>query len=525
MSSSVTGCSFLEFPPHEVFSVEKFVGDERLMIETAEQFSRQEVLPRSEEIERQAEGLMPSLIAKAGGLGLCGLDSPEEFGGLGQSKNVAARVLEMMSLDASFSVSFGITSGISQVGISLFGNDTQKSRYLPALTSGEWVGAYALSEESSGSDALSARCRAERVSGGFVLNGTKMWISNAKWAHLFLVMAKVEGNLFSAFLVEREFDGVSVAREEHKMGLKGSSTARLILENVFVPDANLLYEVGKGHHVAFNALNLGRFKLSSMSLGPARRAIELASVYAQERVQFRQPISNFELIQHKFATMAAMFFVAESMTYRTGALIDQAFAMGDGSIESNRVAAEEFSVECSCCKVFSTEAESLIVDEALQVFGGYGFTEEFPIAHIYRDARVSRIYEGTNEINRIFIFDRFKKKSLEGKVSMIVNEDSFIGGLTREAFKLHPDGQLESAVISELIMLAYADQSARIRSAKVGLSEVYEFISPSLNLRAAQAFQMLSRESVKMPSVPPLHWADIAKMVYRAKAPLFGIEN
>ena len=239
---------------------------------------------------------MPSLIRKAGDLGFCGIDSPEAYGGLGLSKNLAARILEFLSLNGSFSVTYGITSGISQVGLSLFGNESQKQQYLPKLTSGQWIGAYALSEPNSGSDALSVSTRAERKGDKWILNGTKMWISNAKWADLFLVMAKIDGEKFSAFLVEKDFPGVSVAREEHKMGLKGSSTARLVLENAEVPLENLLYEPGLGHHVAFNALNLGRFKLSSMSIGPAREAIGASAAYALDRKQFGRSIASFGLI-------------------------------------------------------------------------------------------------------------------------------------------------------------------------------------------------------------------------------------
>jgi alkylation response protein AidB-like acyl-CoA dehydrogenase len=518
------GCSFLAAPSETVFSVEDFSADHNLMVETAEGFCRGEVLPRSEEIERQQEDLMPKLIAAAGALGLCGLDSPEQFGGLGQSKNLAARVLEFMSLDASFSVTFGITSGISQVGLTLFGNDAQRAQYLPKLTSGEWIGAYALSEPDSGSDALSASCRAERVPGGYALTGTKMWISNAKWADLFLVMAKIDGTAFSAFLVERGFLGVSIGREEHKMGLKGSSTARLVLENAFVPEANLLYEAGKGHHVAFNALNLGRFKLSSMSLGPARRAIEVASTYAQERKQFKRTISEFGLIQNKFAEMAARFYVAESMTYRTGALIDGAFAQGDGSWESNRVAAEEFSVECSCCKVFATEAESAIVDEALQVFGGYGFTEEFPIARIYRDARVSRIYEGTNEINRMFIADRLSKKIKEGKIEATVRQDSFIAELLLKALKHPPEGQVQAGALSDLIILHFADQSAKLRAKRQGdaATLLSRFAEPLLNLKAAEAYGKIGDEPICLPASTRTDPSEIADLVYANNSPLLA---
>jgi alkylation response protein AidB-like acyl-CoA dehydrogenase len=520
-SQGQSGASFLATPPESVFSVEQFGPDEQLMIETAEQFSRGEVLPVADRLEKQEEGLTPALVRKAGELGLCGVDSPEEYGGLGLGKNVAARILEFLSLNGSFSVTFGVTSGISQVGLSLFGTEDQKAKYLPHLASGEWIGAYALSEPNSGSDALSATTRAELKNGRYVLNGTKMWISNAKWAELFLVMAKVDGERFSAFLVERDFPGVSVSREEHKMGLKGSSTARLVLEDAEVPVENLLHQEGLGHQVAFNALNLGRFKLSSMSLGPARDAIGLASKYVQERKQFGANISTFGLIQKKFATMAALFYVAESMTYRTGALIDSAFDLYGGSVDGNRKAAEEYAIECSACKVFTTEAEDWIVDEALQCYGGYGFTEEFPIARHYRDARVSRIYEGTNEINRLFIADRVFKRMKEGKVASRVERESFVSELASEALASTPKGQIEIGAASDLILLTYAEQSVRLRARQVGgVGELlYGCAVSVLNIKAAEAYQTLTGASVALPAVAKTSWGDLSDAVYTGRLP------
>lgn len=527
-SARATGGAFFSASPENVFTVEDFGTDERMMIDAAEQFSRKEVLPVLERLDAQEDGLMPALIRKAGELGFCGVDAPEAHGGLGLSKNLAARILEYLSLNGSFSVTVGITSGISQVGLSLFGREDQRARYLPRLTSGEWIGAYCLSEPNSGSDALSATTRAELKNGKWCLNGTKMWISNAKWADLFLVMAKVDGDKFSAFLVERDTPGVSVSREEHKMGLKGSSTARVVLENAEIPEENLLYEVGKGHHVAFNALNLGRFKLSSMSIGPARDAISLAAAYALERRQFGQPIAHFGLIQQKFGLMAAQFYVAESMIYRTGALIDAAFALSDGSVDANRVAAEEFAIECSACKVLSTELQATIVDEALQVYGGYGFTEEFPIARHYRDARVSRIYEGTNEINRIFLADRMLRRAKEGKMSLTAAGDSFISEMAGRAFtRASQSGgaaetsrggrdQIRLGALSDLAMLAFAEQSARLRARRhPGMNDLlYDVALPWLNHLAADAFQTATGEAVTLPAVAPPDWGVIAGSVY-----------
>ncbi|MBC8063694.1 MAG: acyl-CoA dehydrogenase family protein [Chlorobia bacterium] len=516
------GGDFFSSTPDSIFTVEQFEGDDAFMIDAAEQFSRGEVLPVSERLDHQEDGLMPTLIRKAGELGFCGIDSPEAYGGLGLSKNLSARILEYMSLNGSFSVTYGITSGISQVGLSLFGNEDQKAMYLPRLTSGEWMGAYALSEPNSGSDALSATTKAQLQGDKWILNGTKMWISNAKWADLFLVMAKIDGEKFSAFLVEKDFPGVSVSREEHKMGLKGSSTARLELDNAEVPIENLLYEPGLGHHVAFNALNLGRFKLSSMSIGPARMAIEVSSGYALDRKQFGKPIASFGLIEQKFAMMAALFFAAESMIYRTGALIDAAFAEFGGTIAGNRQAAEEYAVECSACKVFSTEVEGWIVDEALQVYGGYGFTEEFPIARIYRDARVSRIYEGTNEINRLFLADRLLRRGKSGPVSLEVNGDSFVAELAAKAIKTAPTDQIRIGALSDLLMFQYAEQSARLRAKQVGGDKdlLYRAFLPWVNAKAAEAFQTLTGEGVLLPAAPVPSFSEIAQLVYQKKSPL-----
>lgn len=517
------GGSFLSTTPSSTFIPEDFKGDDLLMIEAAEQFSRGEVLPVADRLEKQEDGLMLSLFRKAGQLGLCGVDAPEVYGGLGLSKNLAARILEYLSLDASFSVTYGVSSGIGLFGLIGFGTDAQKQKYLPPVASGEWMAAYALSEPNSGSDALSMTTRAEMRGDKYILNGTKMWISNAKWADSFLVMAKVDGEQVTAFLVEKTFPGVSIAREEHKMGLKGSSTARLVLENAEVPAENVLYEVGKGHHVAFNALNIGRFKLAAMSIGPARQAIRLSAQYSKDRKQFGQSISEFGLIRKKFADMAALYFAVESMIYRTGANIDTAFTRSDGSSEQNRLAAEEFAVECSACKIFATEVEAMIVDEALQCYGGYGFTEEFPIARIYRDARISRIYEGTNEINRLFLSDRQVRRANEGKASLTASGDSFISELTGKAYARFSKEQEVAGAISDLMLLNYAEQSARLRAARTGeLGRLaHERFVGWANARAAAAFQSITGESVTLPPANPAAGTnELASALLEKEAPL-----
>ncbi|MEA2553713.1 MAG: hypothetical protein QOJ65_1889 [Fimbriimonadaceae bacterium] len=514
------GCGFFSRTPESIFTPEDFKGDEALMIQAANDFSRKEVFPVAEALDHQDDDLMPKLIRKAGELGFCGIDSPEQYGGLGLGKNLAARILEFLSLNASFSVTIGVTSGIAQVGLSWFGTDEQKAKYLPKLASGEWMGAYALSEPNSGSDALSASTRADRRGDKYILNGTKMWISNAKWAEFFLVMAKVDGERFSAFLVERGFPGLEISREEHKMGLKGSSTARVLLENCEVPAENLLYEEGKGHHVALNALNLGRFKLSSMSIGPLRSSIELAARYTQERKQFGEQISHFGLIRKKLALMAMLHWTSESMIYRTGALIDTAFENWGGTVEGNKRAAEEYAVECSMCKVFSTEAEALGIDEALQCYGGYGFTEEFPIARNYRDARVSRIYEGTNEINRVFIGTRLMRRIREGRAEGKAVSDSFVAELAARAVAANPQEQVAQGALSDLLMYQYAEQSARLRARQGGLHEaLYGRFLDWVNPRAAEAFQAVVKEPVDLPAPSGVGVDEIAEAVLGRKLP------
>lgn len=521
--STEQGCSFFSKTPERTFAPEDFQGDERLMIETAEQFSRKEVLAVQERLDAKEEGLMPGLIRKAGELGFCGVDSPAEYGGLGLGKNIAARMLEYLSFNASFSVTIGVTSGIAQVGLSMFGTEEQKAKYIPKLATGEWIGAYALSEPNSGSDALSMAARADERDGKWVLNGTKMWISNAAWADSFLVMAKVGGEQVTAFIVERDFPGVSVSREEHKLGLHGSSTARLVLENAEVPAENLLHVVGKGHHVAFNCLNLGRFKLGAMSLGPAREAMFQCSGYAQERKQFGQPIASFGLIRQKLADMAALYFAAESMMYRTGANVDSAFASFGGTVEGNQKAAEAFSVECSAVKVFASEAQAAIVDEALQIYGGYGFTEEFPLARIYRDSRVSRIYEGTNEINRTFIASRLVRRAHEGSADLKAAGDSFVSELAGKAIqRFDKDDQVRTGALSDLVVLSYAEQSSRLRAQQVGntAKAAADRFAQWANVRAAEAYQTVTGESVTLPAPASGHVDELAEAAVTRRGPI-----
>lgn len=466
---AANGGSFLLESNPEVFVPEDFVGDEALMIKTASDFAIKDVAPVVERLDKQEDGLMEELFRKAGALGFAGPETPEAHGGLGLSKSLGTRMLEHLSLNGSFSTTIAVHMGIGQAPIYLWGGEELSQKYLPRLTSGEWMSAYALSEPNSGSDALGMSTRVRADGGDYVVDGTKMWISNAKWAKSFVTFAKREDGRIDAFVIERDFQGVSVGPEEHKTGLKGSSTARLVLDSVRVPKENLIYHEGEGHRVAFNALNLGRLKLGSMSLGPARSALHYSAKYAKERKQFGSAIAEFGLVRQKLANCAALMFAAESVLYRTSHLVDEAFSRSSGSPDLNRIAAEVFAVECSINKVFSTEVLAVCADEAVQIHGGYGFTEEFPVARIWRDARVTRIYEGTNEINRLFIFERLLKQGVIEQLSSVAPV-SFIHGLLRDAACAAVGverTQQVSAALSDLAILFYAESSVKARAAKV----------------------------------------------------------
>lgn len=428
------GGAFLirETPPDEVFVPEAFTVEQRMMADAADAFVRGEVLPRSEAIERLEPELTPKLMRQAGELGLLAPDVPAEYGGLGLDLATAALIAERMAPQASFAVAFGTHSGIGTLPIVFFGTPAQKARYLPRLASGELIAAYALSETDSGSDALAARTRAVLNPAGthYVLNGTKMWISNAAFAGLFVLFAKVDGQQFTAFLVERETPGLTTGREEHKIGIKGSSTRRVILEDAAVPVENVLGEVGKGHLVAFNSLNYGRFKLAAATLGGSKASLAAAARYAKERRQFGTPIAQFGLIRQKLGEMATRLYACESAVYRTAGLIDARRATGAGHLE----AVEEYAVECSLLKVSCSEMLAYVVDEALQIHGGYGYTEEFSVARAYRDARINRIFEGTNEINRLFVPDMLMRRARRGRLALIEE----IGKLQRELSSLPP---------------------------------------------------------------------------------------
>jgi alkylation response protein AidB-like acyl-CoA dehydrogenase len=399
--------------PDEVFTREDLSPAQAMFASIAEDFMRTEVLPVEERIYNKDWALTRELLIKAGELDLLRVDIPEAYGGLGLDKVSSAYVGEQIGVLPSFAGSLGAHTAIGTLPLVYFGNDEQKARYLPRLASGEWVAAYALTEPGSGSDALAARARATLSADGqhYILNGQKMWITNGGFADVFTIFAKVDGEKFTAFIVERGM-GVVSGREEPKLGLDGSSTTALILENVRVPVGNVLGVIGEGHRVAFNILNLGRLKLGTRNIGSAKQALTRAVRYSVERHQFGRAICEFGMIRQKLGEMAVRCYVGDAMVYRTLGDVDRALELVPAE-ETTRVlkTIEGFAVECSINKVWTSEAQAYVVDEALQVYGGYGYSKEFPAERAYRDARITRIYEGTNEINRLIIPTRLLKSA------------------------------------------------------------------------------------------------------------------
>ena len=411
--------------PTEVFTPEDLSEEQLQMAATVAQFAREEVLPKAAEIEAKKPGAVPDLLRKAAELGFTSMDIPEEYGGLGMDKTTSTLITDHMSVLASFSTAYGAHVGIGTLPLVWYGTEEQKKRYLPKLASAEWIGAYALSESTSGSDAMNIRTRATLSADGttYTLNGEKMWITNGGTAGLYTVFAKIVGEKFSAFLVERDTPGLTVGAEEHKMGIRGSSTCPLVLQDCKVPAANLLGEAGKGHHIAFNVLNMGRLKLGVACIGGARLAIAHMIRYAKERKAFGKAIAEFGLVQRKIAECATRLYAAESMTYRTVGMIDASLAQlgeeGNRSPREVQKRIEEYAVECSILKVYGSEMMTLVADELVATMGGYGYVEEYPAERYYRDARINRIFEGTNEINRMIITGWLMKRAMAGELPLL----------------------------------------------------------------------------------------------------------
>ncbi len=423
----IPGGSFLLYEQKldELFTPEDFTEQHQMVAQTADEFATKEVVPAIEKLEKKDWQLTRDLIRKASELGLGSVDIPEEYGGMEMDKISSAIIADKMAKSASFLVSFMGHNGIGTLPIVYFGTEDQKRKYLPKLGSGEMVGAYALSESSSGSDALSIRTRATLSSDGkhYILNGEKMWITNANFADLFTVFAKVDGEKFTAFLIEKGAPGLTIGAEEHKMGIRGSSTCPLILNDCKVPVDNVLGEIGKGHHIAFNILNVGRFKLGAGCVGGARASLQHAIAYAKQRKAFGKTIADFGMIKEKLADIAVGIYTGESMIYRTVGMMDAALSEVDKSAadatQQIRRAVEEYAVECSIAKVWASEMFDSVVDHVVQIYGGYGFVEEYPAERAYRDSRVNRIFEGTNEINRMIITGWLLKQAMSGKLPLL----------------------------------------------------------------------------------------------------------
>ncbi|MHB1675372.1 MAG: acyl-CoA dehydrogenase family protein [Acidobacteriaceae bacterium] len=446
-----TGGSFLieDLGPEDIFTLEDLSDEQRQIERATVEFAEKEIQPRIAAIEAKDFEATKKLLRKAGELGLMGVDVPEEYGGLQMDKVTSALIAEKIAICGSFSVSFSAHVGIGTLPLVWYGTAEQKKKYLPRLASGEWIAAYALSEASSGSDAMNLRTRAKLSADGkrYVLNGEKMWISNAGIANLFTVFAKIDGEKFAAFLIEAGTAGMTVGPEEHKLGIRGSSTCPLILTDCQVPVENLLGEAGKGHHIAFNILNVGRYKLGAAAIGGAKNAFRGGLRYARERIAFSKPIVSFGLVQQMIADSAAGIFAGESLVYRVIGAIDASLAELEKSAtttEAIQKRIEEYAVECSIVKVWCSEMLERLVDQMLQLHGGYGYVEEYSAERAYRDSRINKIFEGTNEINRLIISGWTMKRAMQGRLALLpaiqrVMDEIMAGPKSRE----ERDGELE----------------------------------------------------------------------------------
>jgi len=502
------GGSFLieDLSFEHVFTPEDFSDEHKMIARTTEEFIVNEVLPEVEYMENHEFDRSVKLLKYAGELGLLGADVPEEYGGLGLDKVSSALIAEKMSRAGGFSISHGAHVGIGSLPIVLFGNEEQKQKYLPLLATGEKIAAYALTEPGSGSDALGAKTTAKlNVEGThFVLNGEKQWITNSAFADVFIVYAKIDGEHFSAFIVERDYPGVSTGPEEKKMGIKSSSTRTLIFQDALVPKENLLGEFGKGHVIAFNILNIGRYKLGVGAVGAAKRAFEVTVQYTNQRQQFKQAISQFNLTKEKLATMATRLYAAESSVYRTVGLFEERMSklsvdeVKDGKEVAKSIA--EYAIECSLNKFFSTEVLDYMADEGVQLHGGYGFMAEYEIERIYRDSRINRIFEGTNEINRLLVPATFLRKAMKGELPLLQKAQS----LQKELMVLVPEEPGDEPLAQEKYLVNNAK--------KIGLL--------SLGLAAQKYGESIDSEQEILVNI-----ADIISNVYAMESTLLRTEK
>ena len=491
--------------PDAVFTPDRLTEEQRLIGQTVTDFVQKEALPALDQLETKDWNLARELVRKGGALGLLGVDAPEVYGGVQLDKVSSMVVSEKMAGAASFGATFGAQANLTVLPLVLFGTDAQKRKYLPRLISGEMIGAYCLSEPGSGSDALGARTRATRqADGSFVLNGEKAWITNGGFADVYIVFAKVDGELFSAFIVERAF-GITNGKEEHKMGLHGSSTTPVILQDVRVPAENLLGEIGKGHKIAFNVLNFARYKLGAMCAGAAQGAIGEAARYAAQRKQFGQPIASFGAIKHKIGEMVARAYAVQSLIYRTAGLIDARIEATPHDPVDQSVALatlEEYAIEASIAKVAGSEMLDFVLDENIQIHGGNGFVRDYPAERHYRDSRVNRIFEGTNEINRLLIPGMLARRAAKGDVAIIAAaralQDELLGppslpsddgALLGEEKRVIESCKKASLMVLGLAMQTYRDKIADQQEVLMHLADMLidTFSAESSWLRAVSA--------------------------------------
>ncbi len=485
------GSFLLESPqPSDVFTPADLTDDQKLIGQTAEEFVLKEVFPFIKDLENKKAGLMATLVKKGGEVGLMGGGVPEEFGGAGLDKISTTVLTEKLSIYGGFAVTHGAHAGIGTLPIVYFGTEAQKKKYLPKLATGEWIGAYCLSEPQAGSDAQNSLTRAELNKEGthYILNGQKMWITNGGFADVYIVFAKIDGEKFTAFIVERTFPGFKPGNEEHKMGIHGSSTTPIFLENCKVPKENLLHEIGRGHIVAFNILNAGRFTLGASCVGGSKHVLMTSSKYAKERKAFGKQIGDFGLMKEKLAEMAIQIFAVESMVYRSAGNIEVAMAAASGSgdkIQNTMKVLEEYAIESSIAKVYGSEMLDFVVDEAVQIFGGYGFHEDYPVCRAYRDSRINRIFEGTNEINRMLIIQMLMKRAMGGQLPLIPAAmklaDEILAG---PSFEEAPEGVLatESRVVANAKKMFLQAAGGAVQKFRERLADEQELIGALSNV-------------------------------------------